>query len=58
MIIFSVLINSLMNSKELLHLLSDLLPFSHSLESPRRSLCLRMGENVSEVVANELFHMN
>lgn len=32
-------------------------PFSHSLESPRRGLCLRMGENVSKMVSNELFNI-
>lgn len=56
-IIFSKLITSLKNNKNLLHLLSDLHPFSHSLESPRRGLCLRKGENVYKMVANELFNM-
>ena len=54
MVMFSRLITSLRNNRSLLHLLSDLLSFSHSLESPGRGLCLRMGENVSKMVANEL----
>lgn len=54
-VMFPKLLPSLKNNKKLPVLFSDL-PFSHSLENPRRDL-VGMGGNCSKVMANKPFNV-